>query len=497
VETERAKRSLIEFVKRAWPLIEPARPLVWNWHLDAICSHLQAVSEGKLQKLIINVPPGSSKSSIVAVLWPCWEWICDPHGRWLFASHKDKLSERDSMRRRMILSSEWYQARWPLKFADDEKQKRSFNNEKSGYMISLSVGGDVTGFRGSRLVLDDPNSTTDMESDAERESSLMWFDLQWSTRGNPPCGAVIIQQRTHQSDFSGHALKQGGWCHLKIPMEYDGEKTANAFGWSDPRCELGVLLDEKRFPRKDVEALKVVLGTYGTAGQLQQEPVPRTGAIFKKEWMRRYSRQDAKTLVIRDKPILLEHVLRFMTVDPAASQREEADFTAIGVWGVHGQDLILLDLLRARLEGPDQVKAMQRLTEQWHARVIYVEPVAYQLTLLQHARLEGLPVLAIPRENVDRDKVSRAMAVTPLMEAGRFWLPDYAPWLAVYEEELYTFPKGDHDDCVDVTSYAGAVAYKIPTLMDEIPARRRVEEPDPDALSLPNDPYRGYRSLGM
>src|SRR6266851_2942076 len=109
IRAERMRRSLAEFVKGAWPIIEPATPLVWNWHMDAICEHVQALVQNKLGKnnLIINVPPGSSKSTIVSVCAPAWIWIYRPAYRGVFASGNDKVRTRDSLKCRMILEDAW------------------------------------------------------------------------------------------------------------------------------------------------------------------------------------------------------------------------------------------------------------------------------------------------------------------------------------------------------------------------------------------------------
>src|SRR5215470_2701668 len=157
IDCEFATRSLGEFVRQAWHVVEPATPFVANWHIDAIVEHLEAVSRGEIRNLLINVPPRHMKSLLVSVFWPCWEWIHWPHRRWLYSSYAAQLSIRDSLKCRRLIESRWYQANWSSRFTltSDQNQKSRFENDKSGYGLSTSVGGAATGEGGDRVICDD------------------------------------------------------------------------------------------------------------------------------------------------------------------------------------------------------------------------------------------------------------------------------------------------------------------------------------------------------
>ena len=453
------KEGLPEFVRQAWHLVEPATPLSWNWHLDVVCAHVEALERGDFDKLVVNVPPGTMKSTLMSVLYPAWVWTFAPYLRFMFASHKEALALRDSVRRLMVTSSDWYQARWPLKFRVEAKTE--FVNEHLGHMAALGAGGS-TGFRGDRLVLDDPNDATEMESEVQRDTKLAWIDQQWSNRGNDGYRDLVIQQRTHEADVTGHLLKQGGFVHLKIPMRYAGEKIIGR-GAEDKRTREGELLWPEVHSEARVRDLEIRLGPYGTAGQLQQSPVPRGGGIFKEAWLSNRWRPDGRGGVLlgtRARP--LTDGTTFIVVDPAVSLKTTADYSAIGVFFWDSLDLVLLDLIRARMEAPEINPAIKRLIRTWAASVVFYEPVAFQLSLVQYGLREGIPAREIPREYVDRDKVSRAMAATPLMADGRFWLPEQAHWMPEYLHEMLTFPNGEHDDVVDCSTYASAIANHLP-----------------------------------
>src|SRR6266481_4002644 len=260
IAVEQAKRRLREFVRQAWPVVEPATRFIPGWHLDAICEHLEAVTQGHIRNLLINIPPRHMKSLDVAVFWPAWEWIRCPERRWLFSSYALSLSIRDSVKCRRLIQSAWYQSRWCDRFAltGDQNAKERFENDQTGYRLATSVGGAATGEGGDRVIVDDPHNVKEAESDTVRKGVIDWWDHVMSSRLNDPkSGAkVIIMQRVHEKDLSGHVLEQGGYEHLCLPAEYEGNKRSTSIGWSDPRQEPGELLWPERFGTKEIEELK-------------------------------------------------------------------------------------------------------------------------------------------------------------------------------------------------------------------------------------------------
>jgi len=167
LQTEKARRRLHEFVCQAWPVLEPSTVFVGGIHVRAICDHLQAVTEGRIRDLIINIPLGHAKSLLTAVFWPACVWIDHPQTRWLFASYAASLSVRDSGKCRRLIESAWYRRRWGKRYQlmGDQNQKHRFENDRTGYRIATSVGGSATGERADVVVVDDPHSVDQAESD--------------------------------------------------------------------------------------------------------------------------------------------------------------------------------------------------------------------------------------------------------------------------------------------------------------------------------------------
>ena len=282
---ELATRSLSEFLRLMWSTIEPGI-YKHNWHIDAICEHLEAVSRGEIRRLIINIPPRHCKSTLVSVMWPAWTWTKRPSVRYMASSYAQNLSMRDSIHCRRIIQSPEYQRWWGDQFAlvGDQNTKTRFENDKGGYRIATSVDGQLTGEGGDIILVDDAHNVREKESDVVRQSVLDWWDEAMSTRLNDPVtGAyVIIMQRVHHQDLVGHLLEKGGWEHLCLPARYETDHPSRSV--HDMRTVDGELLWKNRFPEKTISELEQNLGTYGAAGQLQQRPAPRDGGMFRRGW---------------------------------------------------------------------------------------------------------------------------------------------------------------------------------------------------------------------
>lgn len=475
MRAEKAKRSFALFVKEAWPVIEPGTPLVWNWHISALAIHLQAVFTREITRLLIGIAPGHAKSSIVSVMFPVWVWLNDPYSRWLCASHSLDLAIRDNGNRRRLIESEWFQERYGYIFqlAHDQNMKSFYQNDKKGYMMAVGVRGSGTGKRASHLLIDDPHNA--MEGRIEQKAVVEWFGKTWMSRLNDQMHGpmVVTGQRLDSEDLSAHILKLGGWEHLCLPSEF--EPTRRCFtkiGWSDPRTQEGELLWPEKFPRPVLDKLKQGLGSMNYAAQYQQSPVPASGGQFKKEWLR-YADETPDAYLLETasgtRSVLKDACWRFGTLDLAISSKQSADYTVFAMWDVTpSNDLILIALIRARLDNPDQLKQLRILYQRYRPDYFRIERVGYQLALIQQALAEGIPA----REyNPTRDKVSRASAAAVWMENEKCFLLKTLIELPAIETELLTFPKAPHDDIVDNFSIAAdeVTLARVPLSGDEAP----------------------------
>lgn len=452
-----ATLSLRSFVEAAWPYVEPDTQFVGNWHIDRLCQKLEAVSRGEIARLLINVPPGTSKSLIVSVFWPAWEWASHPALRYLTASYSDALTIRDNLRVRDIVGSAWYQRYFATRFRADQNAKTRMDTTASGWRIATSVGGRATGEHPDRIIIDDPHTAAQAVSDAERQSAIDWFDRTISSRGvSRGARTVVIMQRLHEQDLSGHLLAKGGWHHVCWPMRYEVGRGDT----DDIRTEPGELLWPDVFTPDKVAQLERDLGSYGAAGQLQQRPSPAEGGLIKRAWWKWYPPDH--------KPAVSEIVI---SVDTALKSKQTNDPSAIGVWGAKAPHVYGLKLTVGRWDYPELIRQILALhawvKQQWPAinPTVLIENTAAGPDAVAELRHHIPGVLA---ERPKGEKIQRVHAILPILEGGNVWLPGRAlpdgrvdvglsntpSWVEPFVDECAAFPTGAHDDQVDQMTQA-------------------------------------------
>jgi predicted phage terminase large subunit-like protein len=525
------ERSLMQFIREAWHIVEPGNPYIHGWHADAITAHLEAVGDGEITRLLINVPPGFSKSLFTSVFFPAWIWTRNPAARFLCTAHAQTLAVRDSTKMRRLVQSEWYKKRWPnVVLTGDVNAKTKFETTATGFREALAFE-SMTGSRGDFVILDDPHSVDSALSDVQRETTITTFLEALPTRLNNPASSaiVVIMQRLHESDVSGVILEKGlPYVHLMLPMEFDpNRRCVTEIGFEDPRQDEGELLFPERFPESVVERDKQVLGPYAYAGQFQQQPSPRGGGIIKREYFQLYDDEMARSLGVtganRYPP--MDYVIA--SLDTAYSSKQEADFSALTIWGIFqrgGQSArrvlsrqgIPSDIIDDRdtlpgamlmyafakkldLHGPDIERLPMeddfafklRQKENW-GLVEHTIDVCNRYnvdTLLVEAKASGITVAEeIKRLNRTsqwsvqlinpgaQDKVARAYAVQATFSGGYVFAPDKS-WAEQVITQCETFPKGKNDDLVD--SLTMAVRY--------LRERNLLQRPDEIAEGITRD----------
>lgn len=449
---EKLRRSLREFIKEAWPIVEPGVKYKHNWHIDAICDHLEACVSGDILRLLINMPPRFAKSMIVSVLFPAWVWANRPEIKFLTGSYAKDLATRDAVAARRLMESDWYKLRYghKFKFTTDQNVKTRYVNDKMGHRVVTAVDAAATGEGGDFLLVDDPINSKDANSQLKRTEAATWLRETMSTRYNDPETGVmiIVMQRFAEDDPSGYVLSEGGYEHLCLPMRFEPKffKTTK-LGFKDPRTKEGELLFPERFNEEATKRLERELGSYGTAGQLQQRPTPRGGGVLKSEWFGRYK-------------VLPNIVTRRIYADTAQKTKEQHDYSVFELWGL-GRDgkIYLIDVLRGKWEAHELEK---KAIDFWNKHQPYDEfascPLSKMLIedktsgtgLVQYIKKKGsIPVAGVPRS---KDKLTRAYDGQPFLEAGLVMVPEEAPWVSDFCDEVDKFTKDDshmHDDQID------------------------------------------------
>lgn len=468
LDRERIRRhGFGEFARRAWPRVEP-NALVWGWHLDAICEHLEALARRQIRDLVINVPPGFSKSRLASVLWPAWVWSWDPGRRFMCASYSEKLALRDARAMRGLVAGDWYQARWPqVQFPRDNNASAAaalFLNTSKGFRKSDTVRGQWTGEHGDDVMVDDPLDPQGAASSLELDFVLEWWtgtmptrfrDHSVSTRG-------LIMQRLHDRDLT-REFKRAGATVLCLPLRYESRHPDR---WTrDPRTVEGELLCPARMGEAEASALEArMLSSTRRAAQLQQRPVAAGGNIFRAEWFRKFwvTFPDVDTWVL--------------SVDCAFKKSSDSDKVSITVWASKGATHYLIDRRTERMSFTETLTAIKAMCVKWpkvaSGRKV-VEDKANGEAVVDALKSE-VPGLVLFSPGSD-SKEGRAIGVTHLFEAGNvvfphpdlaqypdgsrgaFWfrggMPfDQEPAEGSYEHTMTFFPKAANDDDVDGTT---------------------------------------------
>lgn len=494
LESELIKREAVElaadfksFAIAAWDIVEPGTQFIPGVHVDAIAEHLQACAEGKIKRLLVNVPPRHSKSLLTSVLFNAWVWARDPTARFLTGSYALSLATVDAVRTRRIVESEWFQKRWPsVVLQEDQATKQFTQTTQMGHRQITSVGGTTTGLGGNFLQLDDPISAQQAESAVLRQQCLTWYRESFSTRANTTDTVrVVIMQRLHEQDLAGYILREEGnlWDHLLLPLEYHGGKKTTSIGWADPRMVDGDILWPKRYSTEEITAMKRTLGSVAWAGQMQQAPVPRGGATFKKQWLRFHydeelgrpepyviQKEDGTFAEAPMKPLpKMDPDSRLASFDLAFKGGEDNDYVAGQVWArpvTERAQYYLLAQTHGQFDFVQTVQAIRALLDREPCNSVLVEDKANGAAVIASLKSEIPGLIPV---NPQGGKESRANAISPLMEAGQIHLPHpaQAPWVEGLIEEMMSFPRGAHDDRVDAMTQAIArMRDRQPVLLD-------------------------------
>ena len=488
IQKRQCELSLAEYIKQAWRVVEPGQPYIHGWHIDFICAHLEAITEEVqfddgtyYNRLLVNVPPGTMKSLIINVFWPSWEWGPRnmPHMRYVCAAHSQELAIRDSVKMRRLVKSEWYQDRWGdrVQLMSDQDAKGKFENSATGSRQATAFEG-ITGYRGDRVIIDDPHSVDGANSDAKRNTVTQLFKEAVTSRLNNPdkSAIVVVMQRLHEEDVSGVILANSmGYDHIMLPMRYDPARAfPTKLDYADLREEEGELLFPDRFPLEVVERDEKAMGPYATAGQYQQQPEPRGGGIIKDHWWQLWDKKEYPPI---------EYIVA--SLDTAYTTKAENDFSALTIWGIfsassetsatrsvdrYGRTIdvttsyqssslgpvpkvMLMYGWQKKLELHELAEEVAQTCSRMHVDRLLIENKAAGHSVAQEIRrLFGNEDFAVQMYDPKTlDKTARLYSIQHIFAEGMVYAPD-KDWAEQVIRQCSVFPKGKNDDLVDTVS---------------------------------------------
>ena len=436
------RQKLSAFIQRCFGEINSGQAYNHNWHVDAITWHLEQVANGTIKRLLITLPPRNLKSISASVAFPAWVLGHDPSKRIVCVSYANDLAIELSNKTRQILSSTWYRHLFPAMGIDRRKDTETeVRSTKGGYRFATTVGGALTGRGGSLIIIDDPMKAADANSETTRKKVNQWYDQTLQTRlDNKKDDAIIlIMQRLHVEDLAGHVLNQEGWSHLNLPAIAEEPMRVPISDQEYYNRGVGELLHPAREPQHILDDLKRSMGSAIFSAQYQQQPVPADGNMVKWKWFERYTSLPEKTY--RHKIV--------QSWDTASKGHELADYSACVTALVGKTDIHILNVYRDRLDYPELKKKIIAMRKLWKTESILIEDKGSGIGLKHDLKKDGIRSIPIEPKG---DKEVRLSTCSAKIEEGSILIPNDAPWLDEFKNELLAFPNGKHDDQVDALS---------------------------------------------
>lgn len=445
VKAELCRRDFFYFLKE-FIHVTIKEEIVWNWHIEFLCEKLQEYGKAIINRepfpkeyLIINVPPGSSKSTIVSQFFPVWLWINDPTAVTISLSYSQNLSIRHGMRSRDIMNDEKFKRYFPhIKFKPDQNNKMALGLEQGGVRIISSVGGTITGDHAHCLIIDDPLNVEESTSDAERSNAndFIRHTLPTRKKNSKLTPTIIVMQRLHEADPTGMLLEEmPELCeHICLPSEIDNNIRPTYL----KEMYVDGLLDPVRVDKEVIESKRKALGSYHYAGQYLQKPAPSEGGIIKKDYFK-----------IIDQEHCPKGTVNFV-VDSAYTEDERNDPSGYLSYIHFGNSIYITNFHKGYYDFNEQIKKLPEFAKANNYNnqsVIYVEPKASGKDLVSILKKQSN--LNIKEDkSPTKDKEARVNDIVSFLEAGRVFLVR-GGWNTDFITQCATFPNAKHDEEVD------------------------------------------------
>jgi predicted phage terminase large subunit-like protein len=461
------REGLYPYTMKAFSIIEPATPFEDNWHIGCVSEHLEAVYNKQIQDLIINIPPRTLKSVHVAQIFPSWVIGKEPSHQFIGASYAHSLAERNVMKTRQIIQSDWYQQCFDVEISKDNNQKDYFTTTQNGQYKGTGIGGTITGYGAQTLILDDPINPKEAMSDTIRTGAINEIRSTLFSRFNKYSDRrfVMIMQRLHEADPTGDLIADGGYYHLKLPAIAPKHYIISLNGKTWEQQE-----GEYLTPRLDKESLDKIrtdMGDYNFVGQYLQEPVPIGGGEFKLDRVNYYPQGSIKP----------REMNLYILVDPSGGdevnkkKKKNSDWTAMVVVGLaKDNNFYLLDIIRDRLNPTERVNTLFILHRKWNALCGKPPKVGYEkygmmtdTHYIKDKMVSDAYHFTLVELGGSMQKEERIRRIIPDLEMGRWFFPQSLTYVdgegrvfdlvrELVDSEMPNFPRARFDDMLDALS---------------------------------------------
>lgn len=467
---ELRRRHLVTFVAKVFETVSAEDEFIPNWHLEAMAWELEQIEHGHSRRLLVTMPPRHLKSIMISVAWVAWMLGHYPTKRFVCASYSIDVAHDLAKMCKQVMEAEWYRQLFPKTRLRGRAPELNFRTTAGGGRLTTSTGGSLTGRGGECIIVDDPLKPFDAAtSQIARENSIKWYSNTLITRLNrQKTGAIIVvMQRIHEEDLGGHLLSEGGWRHLNLPaIAIEPELVQIGLDRFYQR-KVGCALNPGHLDLDELQRLRRAMRSEFDA-QFQQQPIPAGGLFFKRTWLRYYN----------DPPTRQHGDIMVQSWDTASSERITSDYSACATALVRGSEVYLLHMYRGQLSFPKLYDKTLEMARNWRTDMLLIEDAVSGKQLLQELEHSQPPQVPRPvRTQATIHKEARAWGQTALVQRGDLLLPQEAPWLGEFLNELLGFPRAKNDDQVDAlvhllgwlsTRWEPAIPVNAgPELMDE------------------------------
>lgn len=395
-------------------------------HIELINSKLMDIANGKLNRLIISMPPRHGKSELTTKTFAAWYLLNNPEKNVIVVGHGTNFAV-DRFGRPVRNLVKTYSKAYNTSIARDSNATNRFTLKEGGSFKAIGKGGDITGRGADLLIVDDPiKNNEEAYSQRQREKLWEWFITTPMTRLEPGAAIIIIMTRWHNDDIVGRILSSESaeeWEYLCIPAISDNNEAL----WPE------------RYNINKLESIKKQIGTLTFNALYMQKPVTNENQIFVPDWWQRYKELPPLNAIIQ-------------SWDMAVKDGQSNDYYVCTTWGADDTNDYLIDLWRKKVKFPAALQAVKDLADKYNPTEILIEDKSNGSPIIQTLKdSTRLPIKPIEPKG---SKEARAHAVTARIENGNVFIPEKAPWLDIFILETAEFPFSAHDDIVDTVTQA-------------------------------------------
>tara|TARA_X000001388_G_scaffold15905_1_gene9804 strand:- start:4519 stop:5979 length:1461 start_codon:yes stop_codon:yes gene_type:complete len=427
------EQTFLEFINHMWP------EFICGRHHKIFAQKLEDIANGKINRLIVNMPPRHTKSEFCSTYFPAWIMGKNPNKKIMQTTHTGELAVRFGRKVRNLMDGEEYKAIFPnVSLSADSKSAGRWETNKGGEYFAAGVGGAITGRGADLLIIDDPHSEQSALSNTAMEACYEWYTSGPRQRLQPKGAIVLVMTRWSDIDLTAKLLNAqkeplaDQWEIIEFPAIFpDTEKPLWPEFWS----------------KEELLKVKASLPGMKWNAQWLQTPTAEEGSIIKREWWQRWNHDSLPSV---------QYIIQ--SYDTAFSKKTTADYSAISTWGVFRpsedspDSIILLDCQKGRLDFPELKKQAYEEYKYWEPDMVLIEAKASGTPLTHELRRLGIPVVNYSPTR-GHDKHARMHSVAPMFESGLVWAPE-RQFADEMIEECASFPFGAHDDLCDTMTQA-------------------------------------------